>query len=65
MPEMNCKDLAKILLSSYPDILRLFITGCTASIIALHGVLDEGVHFIHKPFSMKDLGRTLRETLET
>ena len=64
MPEMNCRDLAKILLSSYPDILRLFITGCTASIIAPHGVLDEGVHFIQKPFSMKDLGGKLRDTLD-
>jgi FixJ family two-component response regulator len=27
-------------------------------------VLDQGVHFIHKPFSMKDLGEKLREALE-
>jgi len=65
MPEMNGRDLAKILLPGYPDIQRLLLSDSVASIIAPHGVLDEGVHFIQKPFSMKELGRTLRETLET
>jgi PAS domain S-box-containing protein len=65
MPEMNGRELAGNLLSHYPDLKRLFMSGYTADIIAHHGVLDEGVHFIQKPFSMKDLGRTLRETLES
>jgi two-component system, cell cycle sensor histidine kinase and response regulator CckA len=46
MPEMNGRDLAKNLLSIYPDIRRLFMSGYTANVIAHHGVLDEGVHFI-------------------
>ena len=65
MPEMNGRELAGNLLSHYPDLKRLFMSGYTADIIAHHGVLDEGVHFIQKPFSMKELGRTLRETLES
>jgi two-component system, cell cycle sensor histidine kinase and response regulator CckA len=56
MPEMNGRELAGNLLSHYPDLKRLFMSGYTADIIAHHGVLDEGVHFIQKPFSMKDLG---------
>ncbi len=64
MPEMNGRDLAKNMLSIYPDIRRLFMSGYTANVIAHHGVLDEGVHFIQKPFSMKDLGEKLREALE-
>jgi len=40
------------------------MSGYTADIIAHHGVLDEGVHFIQKPFSMKELGAKLREVLE-
>ena len=64
MPEMNGRDLAKNLLSIYPDIRRLFMSGYTANVIAHHGVLDEGVHFIQKPFSMKDLGGKLREVLD-
>jgi YesN/AraC family two-component response regulator len=64
MPEMNGRDLAKNLLSIYPDIRRLFMSGYTANVIAHHGVLDEGVHFIQKPFSMKDLGEKLREAVK-
>ena len=64
MPEMNGRDLAKKLLSNYPDIRRLFMSGYTANVIADHGVLDEGVHFIQKPFSLNKLGVKLREALE-
>jgi len=64
MPEMNGRDLAKNLLSTYPGIKRLFMSGYTANVIAHHGVLDQGVYFIQKPFSSKDLGVKLREVLE-
>ena len=63
MPEMNGRDLAKNLLSLYPNVKRLFMSGYTADVIAHHGVLDEGVHFIQKPFSKKDLAAKLREAL--
>ena len=61
MPEMNGRDLAKNLLALYPDLKRLFMSGYTANVIAHHGVLDEGVHFIQKPFSIKDLAAKIRE----
>jgi PAS domain S-box-containing protein len=64
MPEMNGRDLARRLLSLYPDLKRLFMSGYTANVIAHRGVLEEGVHFIQKPFSMKDLGFKVREALE-
>ena len=64
MPEMNGRDLAKKMLSLYPDMKRLFMSGYTADIIADHGVLDDGVHFIQKPFSMKDLVTKVREVLD-
>jgi two-component system, cell cycle sensor histidine kinase and response regulator CckA len=63
MPEMNGRDLAKNILSIYPNIRRLFMSGYTANVIAHHGVLDEGVNFIQKPFSMKALGAQVREVL--
>lgn len=63
MPEMNGRDLAQTILSIYPDIKCIFMSGYTADIIAHHGVLDEGVHFIQKPFSTKDLGAKLRTVL--
>jgi CheY-like chemotaxis protein len=64
MPEMNGRELAGNLLSYYPYLKRLFMSGYTANVIAHHGVLDQGVHFIQKPFSKKDLGAKLREALE-
>ena len=63
MPEMNGRDLAKSLLALYPGLKRLFMSGHTADILAHHGVLDGGVHFIQKPFSMKGLQAKLGEVL--
>jgi response regulator RpfG family c-di-GMP phosphodiesterase len=63
MPEMNGHDLARNLLSIYPNLKRLFMSGYTANVIAHHGVLDKGVHFLQKPFSMEDLVSKVREAL--
>ena len=64
MPEMNGRELAKRILTLYPKMCRLFMSGYTADIIAHHGVIDEGMEFIQKPFSKKDLERKLREILD-
>ncbi|MGB3222720.1 MAG: PAS domain S-box protein [Desulforhopalus sp.] len=64
MPEMNGRDLARNIMSIYPDIKRLFMSGYTANVIAHHGVLDQGVHFLQKPFSMKNLATKIREALD-
>jgi two-component system, cell cycle sensor histidine kinase and response regulator CckA len=63
MPEMNGLDLAKQLQPLYPGMKYLFMSGYTASVIAHRDVLDEGVIFIQKPFSMKDLAIKVREAL--
>ena len=64
MPEMNGRDLAGNLLSLYPNLKRLFMSGYTANVIAHHGVLDEGVQFIQKPFAKQDLAIKVREVLD-
>ncbi len=64
MPEMNGRELAKNLLSLYPHLRRLFMSGYTADVIAAHGVLDDGTHFIQKPFTMKTLSEKVREALD-
>ena len=65
MPEMNGRDLAEKLLSLYPGLKRLFMSGYTADAIAHHGVLDEGVQFIQKPFTFKTLAAKVREVLDS
>jgi two-component system cell cycle sensor histidine kinase/response regulator CckA len=65
MPEMNGRDLAKNLLSLYPHLKRLFTSGYTADVIAHNGALDEGVHFIQKPFFIQGLAAKIREVLDS
>jgi|GEM_PF-1672083 len=64
MPEMNGRDLTRRLQEYCPDIRVLFMSGYTANVISHHGVLDEGVSFIQKPFSTADLAGKIRKTLE-
>ena len=64
MPEMNGKDLACKLLSLHPDLRCLFVSGYTADVIAHHGVLDEGVHFLQKPYTVQVLSKKVREVLD-
>jgi len=61
---MNGRELARRLQSLYPGLKVLFTSGYTANVIAHRGVLDEGVNFIQKPFSKKDLAIKIRETLD-
>jgi CheY-like chemotaxis protein len=63
MPGMNGKDLAGNLLSRYPHLKHLFMSGYTADVIAHNGILDDGVNFIQKPFSIKELAVKVREAL--
>ncbi len=63
MPEMTGRDLAAQLTAERPGLRVLFMSGYTANAIAHHGVLDEGVQFIQKPFSIKALAAKVRETL--
>jgi PAS domain S-box-containing protein len=64
MPEMSGQDLARNLISLYPGLRHLYMSGYTANVIAHHGVLDEGVNFIQKPFSIQTLGAKVREVLD-
>ena len=64
MPEMNGGDLAKNMLSMYPQMKLLFMSGYTADVIAHHGVLDAGVYFIQKPFTLPTVANIVRKILD-
>ena len=64
MPGMNGKDLAVTLKSLTQQLSCLFMSGYTSDTIATHGVLEEGVHFIQKPFSLTALAVKVREVLD-
>ncbi len=65
MPETNGKELAKNIISLYPEIRCLFMSGYTDDIIAHQSVLDKGVNFIQKPFSGQALAAKVREMLDS
>jgi YesN/AraC family two-component response regulator len=63
MPEMNGRDFTTQVNSLYPDIKTLFMSGYTSDVIVRHGILEKGVHYIQKPFSITDLGIKVRKAL--
>jgi len=64
MPEMNGRNLANSLKAQHPHLKCLFMSGYTGDVIAQHGVLAEGINFIQKPFSLRELATKVREVLE-
>jgi len=63
MPEMNGKELSEKIKKYCPGINCLFMSGYTNEIIAHQGVLEEGVFFIEKPFSMYEMAAKVRQAL--
>jgi CheY-like chemotaxis protein len=64
MPGMNGADLATQLVLHHPEMKVLFTSGYTDDAIVRHGVLDEGVSFIGKPYTPLALARKVREVLD-
>ncbi len=64
MPKINGRELAEQVRSFFPGIKILFMSGYTSNVIAHHGVLEEGVAFMQKPFSLHQLASRVRETMD-
>jgi len=64
MPGMNGCELAENLLSLYPEMKALYMSGYTDNTIAHHGILEPGLHYIQKPFSVEGLAIKVREVLD-
>lgn len=64
MPKMNGRDLAAAVMSRRPSIRYLFMSGYPSNVIAMRGVVEEGVHFLQKPFSHEQLANKVREVLD-
>ncbi len=64
MPDINGKKLADEALRRRPGLKVLFTTGYTANAVVHGGVLDAGVNFISKPFTLDQLASKVRTVLD-
>ncbi|HMA95122.1 MAG TPA: PAS domain S-box protein [Polyangiaceae bacterium] len=64
MPGMNGRDLAERMLSLHPDMRVLFSSGYAENVISHHGVIDEQVNFIGKPYAVQALAKKVRTVLD-
>jgi len=65
MPGGSGPDLTRRLVALRPELKVVYMSGYTEDAIVKHGVLNPGIAFLHKPFTMDTLSRKLREVLDT
>lgn len=64
MPEMNGRELGQVLVSQFPKIKVIYMSGYPVDKTTLKDMLGPDVNFIQKPFSLKDLAHTIRTVLD-
>lgn len=64
MPGMNGRELAGQFQQLHPETRVLYMSGYTANAIHHHGVLDEGIALLPKPFTRASLTEKVRELLD-
>jgi DNA-binding response OmpR family regulator len=65
MPGMGGRELAQNITTSHPEMKVLFVSGYTEDAIHHHGVLDEGIIFLQKPFTLQALASKVRAVLDS
>ena len=64
MPEMNGKELISRIRAIYPSIKGLYMSGYTSNVIAHHNILEDDMHFISKPFTIKELSYKISDAMK-
>ena len=64
MPQMSGRELAQSLELLHPGIKVLYMSGYTDDAIVRHGLLDQEIAFLQKPFTPDALMRKVRDVLD-
>jgi len=64
MPKMGGRELAERLATSRPDMIAVFMSGYAGNVLHSQGGIDEGTHFISKPFTASELTKRVRDILD-
>ncbi|MBM4278485.1 MAG: PAS domain S-box protein [Deltaproteobacteria bacterium] len=64
MPGMSGRELVERLQKIHPEAKALYMSGYTDNVILHHGILEKGIEFISKPFTLESLARKVREALD-
>jgi len=64
MPGINGKELVEKVKKIIPDVKVLYVSGYSGNHIVHNGLLEKGVNFIPKPYTLKTLAGKVREVLE-
>ncbi|MBN1518338.1 PAS domain-containing protein [Candidatus Sumerlaeota bacterium] len=64
LPGINGRELFERAARQRSGLKVIYFSGYTDNVIAHHGILDEGIHFIQKPFSSEVLTSKIREALD-
>ena len=64
MPKMSGRELAERILEILPEVKVLYMSGYTDNTIVHYGMLEKGVNYIQKPFTVEGLVQKVREVLD-
>jgi len=64
MPGIDGKEIADFIKSKNKNIKILFVSGYTDEKIAKHGIIPDGINFLQKPYTRKELAKKIRTVLD-
>ena len=64
MPGMNGIEMMEELTAQYGDIRVIYMSGYTDNEMIQHGLMEQGLHFLQKPFTPEQITKKIREIMD-